>query len=399
MSVDTRPWSMRQRVAAVLSGQKPDRHPFIDRLELWQKGLAHTGGLPPAYAEMSLNDIHRQVGIGRQKFQSPYAMRLRGVEMSSTFNGEPYASESEPVVPRFPDVDSLTPPDRLGETHIRLSTPVGALTLDYVMLEEMLATGARAYLAKHPISAEADYPVVEYILERIEFVPQFDRFRSMQTQVGEHGYVIPVMERIPFQQLLIDYFDSVDFFYALHDNPTAIERLIKLLDHKVTEAIQRLADLDEPYVQLGDNLEGTMTNPRIFRQYVLSDYQRYSEMFHAQGKRVGSHTDGNLRSLLGLLAESGLDVCESIATSPLVPYPFAEIWSAWQNGGPIIWGGIPSPLLEARTPLEELHAYVLALLDLVGDRPIIIGVSDMVLPVNDIERVAWVAKTIEAHAL
>jgi len=398
MSADARRWSMRKRVLAVLNGQKPDRHPFVDRLELWHKGLSHSGGLPSAYADLSLNDIHKQVGIGRLKFQSPYAVRLRGVEMTSTFDGEPYQTQSEPVVPRFPDVDSLVPQGKVGDTHIRLSTPVGALTVEYVMLEEMLATGARGYLAKHPITDDADYSVVEYILERIEFVPQYDHFRAIQTHVGEHGYVIPMMERIPFQQLLIDYFDSVDFFYALHDNPNAIDRLLTLLDHKVSGTIRHLADLDEPYVEIGDNLEGTMTNPKLFRQYSLPTYQRYTEMLHAQDKRVGSHTDGNLHSLLDLLPQTGLDVCESVAAAPLVPYPFAEIWQAWQNG-PIIWGGIPTLLLEPGIPVEETQAYVRGLLETVGDRPIIFGVSDMVLPVNDIERVAWIAKTIEAHPI
>ena len=398
MSADTRPWSMRERVRAVLSGQKPDRHPFIDRLELWQKGLSHTRGLHADYAHLTLNEAHRKVGIGRQKMQSPYAVRLRGVEATITFNGAPLDRQIDPVVSRFPDVDSLVSGDRLGETHIRLHTPAGALTLHYVMLEEMLATGARAYLDKHPITNDDDYKVVEYILERVEFVPLFDEFRAMQAQVGEHGYVIPMIERIPFQQLLIDYFDSVSFFYALHDSPAAIARLLTLLDARVSDTIGRLAGLDELYVEFGDNLEGSMTNPNLFRQYALPAYQRYTEMLHSQGKRVGSHTDGNLHSLLGLLAQSGLDVCESVAAAPLVPYPFAEIWAAWPNG-PIIWGGIPTPLLEARTPEAEMRAYVQGLLEMVGDRPIIFGVSDMVLPVNEIERVAWIAQTIEAYAL
>ncbi len=398
MSVSTNPWSMHERVRAVLSGRKPDRHPFVDRLELWHKGLSHTGGLPPAYADLSLNEIHRQVGIGRQKMLSPYGVRLRGVEMTSTFNGEPLAAEREPVVARFPDVDSLLPQGKVGNTHIRLQTAVGALTLEYVTLEEMLASGARGYLAKHPITEDADYLVVEYILERAEFVPQYDEFRAAKADVGEHGYVMPMTERIPFQQLLIDYFDSVDFFYALYDSPVAIHRLLTLLDQRVTETMRRLAELDEPYVEIGDNLEGTMTNPNLFRQYALPAYQRYTEMLHAQGKRVGSHTDGNLHSLLHLLPETGLDVCESVAAAPLVPYPFEEIWAAWQNG-PIIWGGIPTPLLETRTPLEEMKTYVHRLLETVGDRPIIIGVSDMVLPVNEIERVRWIAETIEAYAL
>ena len=392
------PMSMRDRVRAVFAGKKPDRHPFVDRLELWHKGLSHTGGLPADYAHLTLNEAHRKAGIGRQKMLSPYATRLCGVEAVITFNGEPYDRQMDPVVPRFPNVGSLVPEERLGETHIRLSTPVGALTLHYVMLEEMLATGAVAYLDKHPITSDDDYKVVEYILEQAEFVPQFDEFRATQAAVGDHGYVMPLLDRIPFQQLLIDYFDSVSFFYALYDSPVAIDRLLTLLDHRVTETIRHMAELDEPYIELGDNLDGTMTNPNLFNQYALPSYQRYTEMLHSQGKKVGSHTDGNIRSLLHLLPQSGLDVCESVAAAPLVPYPFEEIWRAWEKG-PIIWGGIPTPLLESRTPEAEMRAYVHKMLEIVGDSPIIIGVSDMVLPVNDIERVQWIAETIEAHVI
>jgi hypothetical protein len=87
-----------------------------------------------------------------------------------------------------------------------------------------------------------------------------------------------------------------------------------------------------------------MTNPNLFRQYCLPQYQKYTGMLHGQGKKAGSHTDGNLKPLVELLPESGLDVCESFTPQPLTELSFEEAWEKWRNG-PLIWGGIPSDLL------------------------------------------------------
>jgi ribosomal protein RSM22 (predicted rRNA methylase) len=73
---------------------------------------------------------------------------------------------------------------------------------------------------------------------------------------------------------------------------------------------------------------------------------------------------------------------------------FEEAWNAWQ-GGPIIWGGIPSPILEERTNEAEFQDYVKHLLDIVGDQPIILGVGDMVMGHNLIERVRYIANKVE----
>jgi hypothetical protein len=398
MSTTEERLSIRERVLAVLNGKKPDRLPFVGRLELWRKGLIHTGSLPQAFQDLPLTEIHRRVGMGRQVFLSPYSIRLRGVEVISHFNGEFRHQELDPVVERFPDMDHLAPPNQAGLTRTEMITPVGRLTIEHLAVEATLATGARAYMSKHPISTDEDYAVVEYIVERMEHVPQVERLRKVEAEVGEWGYVAPSLMRIPFQQLLIDYFSTENFFFALHDTPAAVQRLLDLLDERCTEFIQHLAALDAPYVQLGDNLDGMMTNPRLFRSYALPTYQRYTEMLHQQGKKVGSHTDGNIKPLFGLLKESGLDLCESISPAPLTPFTFAEIWEAWRDG-PIIWGGIPSPLLEAMTSEAEFEQAIEELLVTVDNGRIILGVTDMVLPINQVERVHRIAQKVEEHRL
>ena len=190
----------------------------------------------------------------------------------------------------------------------------------------------------------------------------------------------------------------MQLFTALYDNPDLIDRLIQILDEQYMEIIRQVSELSVIYVEFPDNLDGMMTNPRLFEKYSLPYYQKYTSLLHDQGKKVGCHTDGNIKSLLSLLAQSGLDVCESFSPSPLTECTFEEAWDAWQNG-PMIWGGIPSPILEEHSSEGEFQEYVSRLLQTIGDKPIILGVGDMVLGNNLIERVEYIAGEVEKHTL
>ena len=75
-----------------------------------------------------------------------------------------------------------------------------------------------------------------------------------------------------------------------------------LLDEQLLRILYELG-LDALYVKFPDNLHGRITEARLFQRYCLPVYQRYAEVLHAQGKVVGSHTDGDVKPLLRLLEE------------------------------------------------------------------------------------------------
>jgi len=272
---------------------------------------------------------------------------------------------------------------------------VGTSRIAWGLAEEMIPTAVDPYLAEHLIKDEDDIKVAEYILDRVEFVPLFDQFHAEDAKLGDNGFLAPWTQRVPFQQILLEYFGEVPLFYALADMPHRVERLLERIEEVFADTLEKLADFDVPYIEFPDNVDDMMTNPKLFRRYSLPAYQRYTEILHGQGKLVGSHTDGNLRRLLGLLKESGLDVCESISPSPLTRTSFEELWDAWGGGKPIMWGPVPSPLLEDNRQEAELHGYLRKVLDRVGDSPLILGISDMVVGENLIERVEYIAREVE----
>jgi hypothetical protein len=392
--------TIRERVDAVLGGRKPDRLPFLDRLEIWHRCRTRAGSLPPEYTGRTLPEIYHDVGMGEQKFVVPYGLRLRGVEVTASLNGEPFYREADPVIESFPGMWDVVASDRPGVTVTRLATRAGTLTVRHEVLPETVAMGAEPYLREHLIEdLSADYRAVEYILERAEFVPQFEKLTAEERRIAGAGYVVPLVHRIPFQQVLLEYLGEVRLFYALHDDPGPVQRLLDLLDLQMREILRGLTGLPACYVEFPDNLHGAMTNPRLFARYCLPDLQRYTEILHGQEKKAGSHTDGDVGPLLALLRESGLDVCESISPFPLTGSTIDEIWSAWQ-GGPTIWGGIPSPILEEeRTDEASFRRFVSDLLQLVGPGPIILGVGDLVMGNNSIQRVQYIAEQVEEHEI
>lgn len=397
MKADARYWTVRERMNAIFRGEAPDHMPFIDRLELWYMTHVRAGTMPEMFRDMSLTDIHRKIGIGQQKFVAAYAHRLRGVELTVQFEGETLRREIDPVVEFFPRMDGLAVQDRVGITVIDLRTPLGTLTMRYRMVDAMVRMGTEAYMVEHLVKEDDDCRIVEYIIERAEFISLYENIQRAETALGEIGFVVPAAGRIPFQQILLEYMGDLKTFYALYDRPVQFERFLDVIDRRVVEDLRQLGTMPVLYVEFGDNLHGLMTNPRLFAKYCLPAYQRYAAILHAQGKRMGSHIDGDPQPLLQLIAESGLDVCESFSPAPLTPCPFEAAWKAW-HAGPIIWGGIPSPILEETTTEDDFRAFVARILALAGDRPIILGIGDQVLGSSLIERVQYIADRVNALA-
>jgi len=221
-------WTVHDRVVAILKGNKPDRLPFIDRLEMWYEHHRWAGTLPEEFEGMSLTGVHAAVGMGQQKFVNPYGLRLRKVDMVYAYEGEVFHRETEPVMEHFlcPWAPPLISTDKPGITLVEFITPTGTVSLKYEVSRSNIHKGMEPYLREHLIKKEADYRIVEYILEHVEFVPQFEKIIKEQNELGDRGFVVPDINRIPFQQILLEFLGELPLFYALYDSPSRVKRLI-----------------------------------------------------------------------------------------------------------------------------------------------------------------------------
>ena len=330
--------SMHDRVLAVMQGRKPDRIPFCDRLELWRTALIRQGRLPADFEGLSLIESHRKVGMGQLKFVAPYDYQLLGVELTISVDGQVVRREGDPVTSRWPVMEDLVQTERAGATEFELSTPVGSVSLRQVVSPEAVIWAENRYLAEHPIKEPEDFDTVCWIIDHLEVIPRFDRIRETEAELGDFGFVVPRIDRTPFQEMLVELLGEVSTFYALNDEPTRVHALLEAIDNVRVSSADLLSGLDFPYVEFADGITGHMTNPKLFAKYVIPQLQRYTEIYHSQGKKVGSHFDGDLKPLLGQLRDTGLDVIESVSPAPLTECTFDELWKSLGGGPPLMWG-------------------------------------------------------------
>jgi len=107
------------------------------------------------------------------------------------------------------------------------------------------------------------------------------------------------------------------------------------------------------------------------------------------------HADADTRLLLGLIQESGFDMAETFTTAPMVSCTLAEARAAWGTDV-IIWGGVPSILLNDTASEEEFESYMQDLVRTIapGDA-FILGVADNVMPEAKLERITRIAEVVE----
>lgn len=387
--------NVNERVLDVLTGVTPDLIPFISRMDFWYRGLTYQNKIPENYIGMSLPEIHQSIGLGQEEWMSPGEFKYRNLELVMYLEGQKILHEYEPVIDFFPDLWGMIPVDRIGKTVTELITPRGKLVCVHQIIEGSLRSGiTRPQLIKHPITDPDDFKIFEYIIDHSEFVPNFVEFYKKSEELGGSGFLVPTLNRVPFQSVLIDAMGEIACFLGLHYTPERIDRLMEVIDQQTVEMLNNLSAFNYPYIEFVDNLDGVMTSPRLFEKFVLPSYHRYAEILHSQGKKLGSHTDGNLKNLVPLLAGSGLDVCESFTPAPSTDCSLEEAIDCWESS-PLIWGGIPSSYLEERVAEDEFRKYIESLLLMVEGRPIILGIADAVMTDNLIERVQWISEQVE----
>jgi len=145
MGSSSKQWTTHDRVVATLRGEKPDRLPFIDRLELWYHNHTWNRTLPEEFMGMSLTEIHRAIGFGQEKFINAYSLRLRGVEVTSRFEGEVYYREGDPILDSFPHVVDLVQKNRAGVTTTEFLTRVGKVSVEHQTLPATLPALCRDF--------------------------------------------------------------------------------------------------------------------------------------------------------------------------------------------------------------------------------------------------------------
>jgi uroporphyrinogen-III decarboxylase len=271
---------------------------------------------------------------------------------------------------------------------------VGSVQTATTFTEEMLDGGtSMSWINAHAIRELRDFAVVGYIFSHLKVELQLEGYLARQQQIGDRGIVIGYTSgaACPVQHIMKELMTLEQFFYAMHDYPTAVERLADDMQ-PFYESIQGCAaESPAEVVLLGGNYDASITFPRFFEKHILPALRDYAGVLHARGKYLMTHPDGENRGLLGLYVQAGFDVADSLCPYPMTRCRLEEIREVFADRI-TIWGGIPSILLNSASATEEeFRRFIDDLVDRYGrESHLILGVSDMVTAECEWDRLQYV---------
>ncbi|TAK23988.1 MAG: hypothetical protein EPO26_07925 [Chloroflexota bacterium] len=361
----------RERLLAVLDGKSPDRIPWIPRLQLWHNARLAEGTMPTRFRGMTLREVEQALRLGTPaRAGRVFRERYEGME----------------IVVRQEGTDEVT----------EYVTPVGTATRRRVIEQHLTGYADSGIDLVHPIQSERDYDIWEYVVEHTHYDPTYEEYRAYETKIGDDGLPMVAAGDCPFHHFALRLVGYDRAYFELNDRPARVERLFKVMTDVERERLWPvLAHSPARLFLHGVHFDSQMTPPRLFERYITPFYQEMSAVLHSHGKSLACHADDDTRLILRQTREAGFDMAECFTTAPMVTCTLAEARAAWGTDV-IIWGGIPSVILEETTPEAEFEAFVRDVFRTIapGDA-FILGVADNVMPHSLIERVERITELVE----
>jgi uroporphyrinogen decarboxylase len=147
------------------------------------------------------------------------------------------------------------------------------------------------------------------------WLPPEARYRQIELLVAARGEDLMLVAGSGGVMSMPGASSYVEFCYQLYDAPEEIDRVADEGLRQGVEAAKRLRDLGIEAVftasDIADN-RGVFFNPAQMERFILPYLRRWAEAVKGMGHYAILHTDGDVRSCLEDLAESGLDALQAI---------------------------------------------------------------------------------------
>jgi len=320
----------RERIIAVLRGDKPDRMPWIP-LCSW----TYFESLPE-YREAS-------------NWSSPEALKLRidfyknkiGADYMQWGGFSCYRTKTSAKV----EVRSTR---KNNTTHTEYHTPVGTLTSEQVYSEVAHTT----YHTKDLLENVEDLKVYQYMIENRSYEPDYDGLAEQFNILGEEGVFFISAPPPPLKSFLLGTMRLRNAIYAIYDQKSEFDNLVKVIDSKNQEIYQILAE-SPGKVFLDAAVTGTgMISPKIFEEYYLPYTKKYAEILHKQDKLYINHASGEpVGNILEMIRMTDIDGLYGLSYPPVGDMKISDVRSVL-GGNITVMGGLDSDFIATKTVQE-----------------------------------------------
>jgi hypothetical protein len=228
------------------------------------------------------------------------------------------------------------------------------------------------WISKRRIKEPKDYEIAKFMVEDTEF--KLDDFPIQQAKewLGDDGIVCVHLPHSAMQTLLVDWVGIPKFYKDYLKNKEKVLDLYYALDEKYVELYKIVTLSDADFINMLENVDGTIINPKMFEDYYIPSYNKCHNILNKGGKIFGSHFDGKLNNLKHLIKKCPQDVIEAFHPPPIGDIKLDEALEIWKDK--VVMVSIPSNIYELGE--EELLSYINSLLEEVKhNKNIIIEIS------------------------
>ncbi|MCR5264094.1 MAG: hypothetical protein K6D94_09480 [Clostridiales bacterium] len=282
-----------------------------------------------------------------------------------------------------------------GQSVRRYETKVGALT----EIRTYSKTANSWFLTGHAVKTKADLQTLQYMMENIRISENAAPFEEEFKALGSGAVTVPsigIHSKTAFQSLVEQWFGTEALVYALCDYPEAVEECLAVMRGKDMETVRISINSSAEIFNFFEDSSTTNISPSLFERYTLPEINEWGKAIHSAGKLLLHHACGHLRDLLPLIAESDIDVLESVSPPPTGNIDIGEAAEMLPERIAII-GGIEPTFFE-NCSLDSLERRVISLLDSMKGRRYVLANSDSCPPNVSYEKFLLVSDTVRKHS-
>ena len=369
LNINVKHDTFRSAFLEKLKREQNDRMLAVCRLDIWYEYHRQNDSLPEELKGLTLDRVEQRLGFGRSA--------RKGRAFEQTFGSHEV------------EIDHVD-----GEIRSMINTSRGVLTsVKYQDADD----GTRGLIRKYYIEDKADYLRAMELVNELTFKPTYEQFRKYDSEIDQAGLPLVIAHSSPIHRIMLEFTGYENFYFHIHDYADEVKALVKIFNNKHKQGLWPiLAQSPAQFFLHGAHFSSAMTPPPLFREYFVPYFKEFNEYMHAHDKYVAFHCDSDISLLYDEVLECGFDVADCFATDPLAPYSIDEAF-AKTNGELILWGGVPSLILDRMYPYQDFVDHIDKLFDAVKSRnDFILGISDNALPGTEWERLLYISKKLKA---
>ncbi len=252
--------------------------------------------------------------------------------------------------------------------------------------------GCSWHYVEHPVKKLEDLEILEYIVTNTHYRFNREFYEEAKDKLDGLGEIQFYWERSPFQRLFLQFAGIENTISLVYDYPQRLKEYLRKAEEAEDELFEVLASCPVRILNFGENIDGRFNSPQIFEEWLLPYYEKRVAQLHRAGKYCHIHMDGSLKPLLVYLKELPFDGIEAPTPLPQGDVEVEELKEA--VGDKVILDGLPMLLFMREYNLSELEDFTLKVLKTFAPR-IILGISDELSPMCDVERVRFVSELVE----